>query len=151
MPIEHLSPILPSVSSKKFFFYSSISASFYSLYKNICNHFYRCSTKENLDPVATPLRGPVDERKKLFLTTQRLIDYRNSQVVAGSKRVWKLGQTCQLDKEKLHILARKRRPDSDLEFFLGSNMFVRWVALRPPLERTPQKMMLVNFRFLTSP
>ena len=55
-------------------------------------------------------------------------------------------------KKEPHIQVRKRRAYSDFEFFLGSNMLVRWVASVPRHSywSAPQKLGLVNFRLITS-
>ena len=49
-------------------------------------------------------------------------------------------QPCQLDNYKQHILVRKRWADTDLEFFPGFNLHVRWV----------ENLGLVNFCLFTS-
>ena len=85
----------------------------------------------------------VDERKKRCLTNQMFIYHNHLLVAAG--RAWKLRRPHQLDKKKQHIPVRKKRADTDLEFFslffsCNYHKLIPWVAssLSPPLKHAPK-------------
>ena len=94
-----------------------------------------------------------DERKKFYMTTQRFNDYCTLYVATRRKKERReIRRMHYLDKDKKLILMRKKRADTELDFFPVSNMFVRWVmsSLMLSLWNVSPEVGLENFRLLTS-
>ena len=104
----------------------------------------------NLDPVVNPpwcqwtkARNTVKLHKSLLTSAPVGRRWEKERQYGNMRRPH------QLDKDKQHILVRKRRADTDYEFFPGSNMLIHWVVykLRLPFG-APSKLGLINFRLL---
>ena len=85
----------------------------------------------------------------MLLSGERNIMETETIASARKKESKELRRTCQLDKDKQHILVRKICADTDLKVFLGSNMVIHYVAAIPLWNPHPI-LGPVNFRLLSS-